>query len=77
MNRKDGMRHDPIEDDPKVRAIIEQVDKEVEKLLEHDESAHVYGGCHLIWGFKKRILKERYGIEWRNPAEMNPDVFFD
>ena len=77
LGGKVDVGHDPIEDDLKIRAIIEQVDKEVEKLLEHDPSAHSYGGCHVIWSFKKQILKERYGIEWRDPSELNPDILFD
>ena len=41
MNREVDVRHDPIEDDPKVRAIIEQVDKEVERLLEQGRSVRM------------------------------------
>ena len=35
------------------------------------------GSCHWIWAMKKRILKEKYGITWYTPAELNPDVIFD
>lgn len=35
------------------------------------------GYCHLIWCKRKRILKEKYNIDWKTPAEMNPDVIFD
>ena len=35
------------------------------------------GFCHRIWSTKKRILKEKYNIDWKTPAEMNPGVMFD
>lgn len=35
------------------------------------------GSCHLYWETKQRILKEEYGIEWKTPAEMNPNVAYD
>ena len=31
----------------------------------------------MLWGTKRRILKEKYNIEWKSPAEMDPDVCFD
>jgi hypothetical protein len=33
--------------------------------------------CHRIWARTKEILRERHGIEWRSPGEMNPWVVFD
>lgn len=35
------------------------------------------GYCHRYWGTKKKILKEKYGIEWKSPADMNPGIIFD
>jgi hypothetical protein len=35
------------------------------------------GLCHRIWARTKALLRERHGIEWRSPAEMNPGVIFD
>ena len=35
------------------------------------------GSCHTLWDIQKRILKEKYGITWYTPAELNPDVKFD
>ena len=32
--------------------------------------------CFRYWDCKKRILKEKYGLEWRTPAECNPNVRF-
>lgn len=35
------------------------------------------GSCHTLWDIHKRILKEKYGITWYTPAELNPDIKFD
>jgi hypothetical protein len=42
-----------------------------------DELFMQLGCCHTIWSLQKRILKEKYGITWYTPAELNPDVKFD
>jgi hypothetical protein len=72
-------KHDPIEDDPKLKAIFETVDLEVGQSVERDppEVRHQLGYCHGVWSLKKHILWERYGIKWRTPAEMNPKIAFD
>ena len=59
--------------------------KEAKRLLEMypDKPEHAarlfkqLGSCHRIWAMKKQILKEKYGITWYTPAELNPDVIFD
>ena len=35
------------------------------------------GYCHYYWSVKKRILKERYGIDWKSTADRFPGVMFD
>lgn len=35
------------------------------------------GSCHRLWSLQKTILKEKYGITWYTPSELNPDVNFD
>lgn len=68
-------RHDPKEDNPKLRNIFEKAEEEVHRTLaDHPRGL---GFCHTYWIEKKRILKEKYGIDWKSPAEMNPDVIFD
>lgn len=34
------------------------------------------GTCYRVWYRKKELLKEE-GIEWKSPAEMNPNIRFD
>ena len=35
------------------------------------------GMCHKIWARKKFLLKSLYNIDWKTPAELNPDIRFD
>lgn len=65
-----GILYDPIEDDPKVRPYLEAAGKEAS---EENKGAK----APAYFRIKKRILKEKYGIDWRTPAELNPDWAFD
>lgn len=69
------MRHDPIEDTPEYKAIIDQVEREIDQELA-DEPHHYMGFCHRYWSVKRAVLA-RHGITWRSPATMNPRVRFD
>lgn len=59
--------------------------KEAKRLLEvyPDQPEHAarlfmeLGSCHWLWGMKKHILKEKYGITWYTPAELDPNTIFD
>lgn len=57
--------------------------KEVEPIVEATimeilgERFNCFGACHAIWHHQKRLLMEKYGIDWYSPAELNPDVNFD
>ena len=35
------------------------------------------GLCHREWQLTKKLMKERHGIEWQSPADLNPWVIFD
>ena len=59
--------------------------KEAKRLLKEypDQPIHAarlfmqLGSCHWLWAMKKRILKEKYGITWYAPSEVDPDCDFD
>lgn len=59
--------------------------KEAKRLLEMypDKPEHAarlfmqLGSCHWLWAMKKRILKEKYGITWYAPSEVNTDCIYD
>ena len=35
------------------------------------------GICHSIWGLKKDILRYGFNIDWKTPAEQNPNIIYD
>nr|MDO8115629.1 hypothetical protein [Candidatus Sigynarchaeota archaeon] len=74
-----GFDHDPIEDDPAFNDRIKAAEKEASRLLKRSKRIKEgqLGYCHAFWGAKKRILREKYGIEWKSPAELNPYTKFD
>lgn len=51
---------------------------ELEELIVKEIGSGGYlGYCHLYWATKKRILKEKYSIDWKSPAELNPHILYD
>ncbi len=72
-----GIRRDPVEKDPRHADVFAKIDEEVEALLKEHPARGAMGFCHVFWATKKRLLQEKYGIEWRAPDEMNPQVIFD
>lgn len=71
------MKYDPIEDDAAVQPLLAAAGEEAETELEAQGTSRGLGYCHEFWSVKKRILKEKYQVEWRSLREMNPDVLFD
>ena len=65
---------DPIESTKPYKKVKVKVDREVKKIMKNDSTQR--GRQYTIWYHKKRILKEKYGINWRSPAEMNPHIDF-
>jgi hypothetical protein len=35
------------------------------------------GLCYVVWARTKELMKERHGIDWRSPKELNPLTRFD
>ena len=74
---------DPFGDDPESMKIsTSKRIEEAKRLLPSnpEQAAELFmqlGCCHTIWALQKRILKEKYGITWYTPSELNPDVKFD
>lgn len=74
---KGGLYHDKVELTDKYKTVIEVVEKEVDDMLKSHPVYKQIGYCHLFWEKKRKILKDRYGIEWRSPSELNPETDFD
>lgn len=70
---KNIIKHDPIEDTEEFQSIIEDVNREAESLVEQNIR---YGRYYFVEQEKKRILREKYNIDWKTIDEMNPDWDF-
>ena len=70
-----ALLHDPIEDTEEFKAIIDDVERELDEMLKDEPKG--MGFCHHYWHCKSKLLKEKYGINWRSPSIMNPTVRFD
>lgn len=71
---------------PSAEELIEEMSDEVDRwMVAH---GHMYrrsdgtyqpnrGSCYVRWNYEKKLLKERYGIEWKTPEEENPGETYD
>jgi len=72
MNMK--MITDSVEKTSKYKKIVKEVEEKV--VAEIGEGGYL-GYCHRFWEAKQRILKEEYNMDWKTPAQLNPNVLFD
>ncbi len=56
----------------KIRFEVEKITDEL--LAQNRDSDEPF--CLLYWNTKKSVLKERFDIDWKTPAEMNPNIRF-
>jgi hypothetical protein len=84
--KKKDLKEVPIKEVPDDQlalliAVEDEVNARAEKMaceeLGIPEGEYMLGMCHLIWHYKKQILKTEYGIDWHSPAELNPDAIYD
>lgn len=68
------MLKDPIENTKDYILAMEQIDPILDKEFPPDQ--YMMGTCYKYWARKKELLRKK-GIEWKTPAEMNPNIRFD
>ena len=70
-----------VEDEEQYQLFLkvrDDVSKEAEEIyLKNNPHGFSFGSCHAIWAIEKRIYREKYGIDWHTPQEMNPTISFD
>ena len=69
LSKAEPPKHDPIEDTEEFKTIIDEVNREAESLVKSDIRV---GRYYFVEQEKKRILKEKYNIDWKTTDEMNP-----
>ena len=75
--RKGSLYYDQVELTEEYKAIIDEVEERVDKKLKRHPLYHRMGYFSIYEPTKKRLLKDKYGIDWRTPSELNPKVMFD
>jgi len=63
---------DPSESDPELTRTFAITDRKAERLVGNTKRDS--GFITQFWSEKKRILQMEYGLTWRTPAEMNPQI---
>ena len=73
--KKSGhLKSDPVEWTARYEEVIDEVERIVEERL--SDHPRGMGFCFAYWHEKAEVL-EQFGVEWRSPSSMNPDVMFD
>jgi len=67
-----GEKFDPQESNPSLRSAFSAADQEAERAVGNVPRDSIF--IFHFWNEKKRILMKEYGISWRTPAEINPQV---
>jgi len=75
--KQSGLAHDPVEDDPRYGEVFKSIDDEVKTLLADHPQREGEGFVSIYWQTQKKLLKQKYNIDWRSPGELNPHVLFD
>ena len=70
-----GRKKDPIEYTTEWEDIYYDVEDELDKRFANAPKGR--GFCFHYWNAKKELLKDKYGIDWRSPSQMNPRIKFD
>lgn len=72
--RADNVINDPVELTPEYLAIRYELEEKIDDALEHERGYYDY--CKEYWMAKRMILRSDYGIRWKSPAALNPNVEF-
>ncbi len=75
--QRSGNLHDPIQDDPALEDAFKFARAEASHLAKAGGLEGKLGTCHFMWDVQRRVLREKYGITWFSPKQMNPGVRFD
>lgn len=70
-----GEKFDPRESDPQLRRIFALVDAAAERAVSNTPRDERF--IFHFWSVKKRMLRQKHGIDWKTPAELNPNIAYD
>ena len=72
---ENSIKTDPIEREEDFLSIRYELEKEIDQILLSQEDQDT-PFCLRYWKEKKRVLKEKYSLNWKTPAELNPQINF-
>ena len=75
MENNKELLYDPVEDTIEYQNIRDELESELFKLMQNVDVK--MGRSYKYWSLKKRILKQKYNIDWKSPPEMNPGIIFN
>ena len=69
----------------KEKKYLKQIEPEVDKELidmellkiENGKENYALGSVNVKWEIQKRLMKERFNIDWQSPQDKNPNINFD
>lgn len=67
---------DPVETDPETAEMVIAAAEEATAMVSSRGPLR-RGSCHAIWQEQARILKEKHGLAWFSPQQMNPGIIYD
>jgi hypothetical protein len=70
-----GEQFDPQERDPRLHRMFAAADAQAERAVANVPRNQQF--IFRFWAAKKRVLKDKYGIGWKTPAEINPTIAYD
>lgn len=71
---REGLRHDIKERDPKFKKILRDAEEEAHKVLagKFNFRSDMKAFIRALREETKLIMKEKHGLDWKTPKEMNP-----
>ena len=45
--------------------------------IENGKKDYALGSVNIKWDIQKKILKDKYNIDWKSPKDKNPNINFD
>lgn len=70
-----GEIRDPLEDLPEFRTAFTKANQYADMATAKYRGQ--LGRCHAFWSEKKKYLREKYHMDWKTPAELNPNTSYD
>ena len=69
----------------KINKLLKELKPDVDKELismnlltiDNGKKNHALGSTNIKWKIQKRLLKERYNIDWNSPQDKNSNTNFD